>query len=130
MAAQTVIYGQDPPLDLDFVIYKGVFWKGDLAWQNEDGNPVPAADKVIQLRWDRSDLVDPTIYPPDLDSTLDAVPALNTVNYLHLADGQIEIGLTSEATALLGFASTGFHMYLLTDGVPELWAKGRARLVI
>lgn len=127
--SRTVILGQDPPVDLDFQIYPGSFWKADIAWLDADGNPVSAAGRSMQLRIERTAL-DPTlVYPADLASTDGPAPDLNTADYLVLSDGRIEMAWTSETTAALRFSSTVYRIFLLTDGVPELWAKGRIGLV-
>jgi hypothetical protein len=129
MTVATVIYGQDPPVDLDLVVYAGGFWKADINWQDDNGSPVPAINKAMTFRCEKSALVASLLYPPDLNSTLDPAPEINTADYLRLSDGQIEIGLTSETTAALRFSSTLYRIFLLTAGVPELWAQGRIRLV-
>lgn len=116
----TTVIGQNAPIEINLVIFKGYDWSVDFDWLDADGNPMSMVGREMSVVFEQSTLGGQS--PPTL-STGD-----NGGITFDPDTGNIVWALTAEQTAGLDFSSVGFVAAIDTQAEPTVWAWGRARL--
>lgn len=108
------ILGQGRPIDLDLVFIKGEDFRLEMAWNDANGQPMPAAGTDMDLHFEASTLSG--AYP-------------DPAGHLTLVDGQVTVAYSAAETAGFDFVSIRWWIDKTgSDGRKMRWLQGRARL--